>query len=106
MSSARTYYPTPYPSGMSEDDIRYAEDLNAHAFIFNVPKSRHFIPSWSSCYSGDQPSEDEDDYIPPPSKKKVKCVSASFAYHSSNRFAILAKLSDNATTLTNKPKRK
>lgn len=103
MSSARTYYPTPYPSGMSEDDIRYAEDLNAHAFIFNVPKSRHFIPSWSSYYSGEQPSEDEDDYIPPPSKKKVK---QPVQTQSSNRFAILAKLPDNATTLTKTPKRK
>ena len=116
MSSAQTWYRAPYPSNMSKAEIDSEEALHSFAYIYNVPASLHTIPDWSFChdpegnsctYPWDYYPWDEDDYIPSPSKKKKKkCVRASFAYHSSNRFAILAKLPDNATTLTKTPKRK
>ena len=99
MSSSCKYYRTAPPSYMTKEDIEDAEHINSYAFINCLAKSEHCIPSWSMHYDPEQPSDNEEDlYVPLPSTKKVaKQVKPPV---SNNRFAILAKLAENATAMT------
>ena len=95
-ASANKFYPSPYPTWMTPDDIEAQEHVNGYLFIHGLSG----VPTWSKYYDPDQPSEDEDsnDYYQRPTPKKVqKPIKPS-----ANRFDVLNKISENATTWTPK----